>query len=63
MLVLSVGGKAGELRRDIPAMAPPLLLLHTKDFVVKRYYRRVVVSAIPELQFLDLANATRGAPP
>jgi hypothetical protein len=36
MLVLSVGGKACELRRDILAMAPPLLLLHTKDFVVKR---------------------------
>ena len=33
--MLSVGGKARELRRYIAAIAPPLPLLHTKLFVVK----------------------------
>jgi hypothetical protein len=52
MLVLPVGGKASELRRDIPAVAPPLLLVHTKDCVVERYYRPVVVVRSQNSHFL-----------
>ena len=61
--MLPVGGKACELRRYIVAIAfPPLSLLHTKLFVVKRYCLRVGLGAIPPLIFLDLSNETRRGP-